>query len=62
MKRFARKALGLVIMAASGPFFIEGGVSRYSYQKILTHPNYWMLIPGGALLLVGALVFGPKQR
>ena len=62
MKLVLRRVLGLMIMAASGPFFIEGGVSRYSYQRILTHPNYWMLIPGGVLLLTGGVIFGQKKR
>jgi len=62
MMRWLRRVAGLLIMACAGPFLIEGGVSRYSYQGILTHHNYWMLIPAGALLFTGALVFGPKKR
>jgi hypothetical protein len=61
MKRFLRRAVGLTIMAASAPFFIEGGVSRYAYQHIPTNTNYWMLLPGCAFLLVGGLIYGPKK-
>jgi len=62
MKLVLRRIVGLTIMAASAPFFIEGGVSRYAYQHIQTTRNYWMLIPGGVLLLTGGFIFGPKKR
>jgi hypothetical protein len=62
MKTFLRKAAGLLLMAVSGPFLIQGGLSRYSYQGILKDPNYWMLLPAGILLLAGLIVFAPRKR
>jgi hypothetical protein len=61
VKVLLRRVLGMAIIVSSGPFFIAGGVSRYAYQGIQTHPNYWMLVPGGVLLFLGAWIFGPKS-
>lgn len=62
MKTFLRRTAGLLIAATSGPFLLEGGLSRYSYQGILKGHNYWMLIPAFGLLAVGVLVYGPRKR